>query len=246
MKRSEKYAVVTGASKGIGRAIGVALGKTGIIVGLVARSNEGLKATLHEITKAGGNGEIFPLDLKNVPAIYLLAREIKKKWGELNLLINVAGVYHDTTKAYYDRPFEKYSPEEIRTIYEVGTNGTTFLTHSILPLMKKGSHIINLSGTFENGNSGWLPYYVSKRAIEDFTIGLAQELAPRGVFVNCVSPSDTATEAYKKFFPQYFDEAMDPKKIGDFIVELIGKKNPATGKVFVLKKDTAPYEAFHA
>lgn len=239
------HCIVTGASAGIGRAVAIALGSAGLTVGLVARSKDGLTTTLDKITNAGGVGKIFPLDLRNVPAIYSLAKEIKRDWKKIHILVNIAGVYHDATKAYYDKPFEKYSTEEILNIYEVGTNGTTFLTHALLPLMKKGSHIINLSGTFENGNSGWLPYYVSKRAIEDFTVGLAQELAPRGIFVNCVSPSDTATEAYNKFFPEYHHEAMDPNTIGEFIAELCTMNESPTGKVFVLKKDTAPYEAFH-
>ena len=246
MKILHKFAVVTGASTGIGQAIAIALGQAGITVGLVARSKPGLETTLREITSAGGVGKIFPLDLRNISATYALANEIKREWKEVHVLVNVAGVYHDATKAYYDRPFETYSMEEIRTIYEVGTNGTTFLTHALLPIMKNGSHIMNLSGTFENGNSGWLPYYVSKRAIEDFTIGLAQELKPRGVFVNCISPSDTATETYKKFFPQYIDEALDPRVIGEFVATLIHAPNPPTGKVFVIKKGMVPYEAFHA
>ncbi len=245
MKILNKFTIVTGASTGIGRAIAIAIGKPGITVGLIARSKTGLKETLSIIQKFGGSGKIFPLDLRDIPAIYALAQQIKKELGEIHILANVAGVYHNSQKAFYNIPFEKYSKEEILNIYGVGTNGTTFLTHALLPIMKRGSHIINLSGTFENGNSGWLPYYVSKRAIEDFTVGLAQELAPKGIFVNCVSPSDTATETYKTFFPEYYDEAMDPKKIGEFVVELCAKKEPPTGKVFVLKKDVTPYEAFH-
>lgn len=242
---TKKYAVVTGASTGIGRAIAIALGRAGITVGLIARSKNRLEETLNAITQSGGTGKVFPLDLRDVSAVYLLAEQFKKEWRQIHILANVAGIYHDTQKAYYNIPFEKYSKEEILNIYGVGTNGTTFLTHALLPIMKKDSHIINLSGTFENGNSGWLPYYVSKRAIEDFTVGLAQELKPREIFVNCISPSDTATETYKKFFPQYMNEALDPNVIGEFVIQLVTSPNPPTGKVFVLKKDTAPYEAFH-
>lgn len=78
----------------------------------------------------------------------------------------------------------------------------TLLSHALIPLIPTGSSIINLSGTFENGGKGWLPYYVSKRAIEDLTIGLADELKDKGINVNYVSPSDTATDEYKRFFPE--------------------------------------------
>lgn len=245
MKILNKYALITGASTGIGRAIAIALGNAGITVGLIARSKDRLAETLDIITKSDGQGKIFPLDLGDILAIYEFADGIKKEWGEIHILANVAGVYHNTEKAFYNIPFEKYSKEEILNIYGVGTNGTTFLTHAFLPLMKKSCHIINLSGTFENGNTGWLPYYVSKRAIEDFTVGLAQELKPRGIYVNGISPSDTATDTYKKFFPEYAKDALDPDRIGEFVVQLISSSNPPTGKVFVLKKDIAPYEAFH-
>ena len=104
---------------------------------------------------------------------------------------------------------------------------------------------MNLSGTFENGAKGWLPYYVSKRAMEDFTVGLAEELKEKGIQVNCVSPSDTATESYARFFPQYMDEAINPKEIAKKFVELAGVQNKTTGKIIVMKKDKQPFEHFH-
>lgn len=241
-----KTAVVTGASTGIGRAIAVALASRGVTVDLVARSKNKLLETQKLISQEGGQSHIFPLDLRDIDKIYQFAQGIHTNSKTVDILVNVAGIYHGKNKAYYRIPFTKFTVEEIRTIYEVGTNGTTFLTHALLPFMKKGAHIINISGTFESGAKGWLPYYVSKRAIEDFTVGLAQELADQGILVNGISPSDTATAAYKKFFPEYIHEAMDPKIIGKFIVELCEKENPPTGKIFVLKKDESPREAFHA
>ena len=110
--------------------------------------------------------------------------------------------------------------------------------------MKAKSKIINLSGTFENGGKGWIPYYVSKRAIEDLTIGLSEELKEKDIQVNTISPSDTATDAYKKFFPEYIKDSIPPEKIADFALKLAQNDN-ITGKVFVLKKDQEPVEGFH-
>ena len=117
------------------------------------------------------------------------------------------------------------------------------LVHGLVNLMPKKSKIINISGTFESGAKGWLPYYVSKKAIEDLTIGLAQELECKDIQVNAISPSDCATFAYKKYFPQYINEAIAPEKIAQFVVDLCQKD--ITGKVFVLKKDQEPFESFH-
>lgn len=112
--------------------------------------------------------------------------------------------------------------------------------------MKSKSKIINLSGTFENGAKGWLPYYVSKRAIEDLTIALAQELEDKDIQVNAISPSDTATDAYKKYFPEYINDSIDPKVIAMQAVFLCTSTGDnMTGKVFVMKKNKKPAESFH-
>jgi len=104
---------------------------------------------------------------------------------------------------------------------------------------------VNLSGTFENGGKGWVPYFASKRALEDLTIGLSDDLSDRNIQVNAVSPSDTATEAYAKHFPQYMDEAISPEEIAEKIVELCDEGSKVTGKVFVMKKGEEIFEKFH-
>ena len=104
--------------------------------------------------------------------------------------------------------------------------------------------MINLSGTFENGAKGWLPYFVSKRAIEDLTLGLAQELEEKDIQVNCISPSDTATEAYAKFFPQYMNDAIEPSEIAKncWFSE---RRQQYDRKNLCYEKGSEPYEHFH-
>lgn len=82
-------------------------------------------------------------------------------------------------------------------------------------------------------------------ALEDLTIGLSQELEDRDIQVNAVSPSDTATEAYAKYFPQYMDEAISPEKIAEQIVKLCQEDSTITGKVFVMKQGKELFEGFH-
>jgi len=243
-KFQNKISIVTGGSLGIGREIAIKLAQEGAIVGLVARNVAGLKQTLKMVEQAGGKGEIFPLDLRNVAAIYDFARKVKKRWGRVDILVNVAGIYHGKDKAYYHIPFTNYTASEILNTYEVGINAPTFLCHALLPLMNKGGRIINISGTFESGAAGWLPYYVSKRAIEDLTVGLAEELRDKAIRVNCISPSDTATEAYQKFFPEYVSEAQSPERIAKYVINLCSE-NKMTGKVIVIKKDKKPFEGYH-
>ena len=128
----------------------------------------------------------------------------------------------------------------------VGTVAPSLLVHGLLPLMPERGKILNISGTFTNGAKGWLPYYVSKKAIEDLTVGLSEELADKKIQVNGISPSDTATAAYKKYFAEYLDEAIEPKLIAKQAVFLCSNEaDDITGKIFVMKKGEKPFTSFH-
>jgi 3-oxoacyl-[acyl-carrier protein] reductase len=205
----DKFAVVTGASTGIGRAIALAYAKDGAYIALVGKNEEKLLETSNLIEKVGGKSKVFVCDLANIGSINALIASIKGETNSIDILVNVAGIWHGKDEVYAGKDFDSFAESVVTDTYAVGLTAPTLLSHAFIPLMPKGSSIINLSGTFENGGKGWLPYYVSKRAIEDLTIGLSQELANKGIKVNCVSPSDTATEEYKRFFP---DDAKDAER----------------------------------
>lgn len=241
-----KYAVITGASTGIGKAIAFALAKTGVFVILIARTKERLEKTLQMVEQEGGQGKIIVADLSKIDSINACIATIKKKTVTIDILVNVAGIWHGKDEVYAKRNFETFPQEVILDTYTVGTITPTLLAHAFISLMPKGGKIVNISGTFESGAKGWLPYFVSKKAIEDLTVGLAEELKDKDIQVNAISPSDTATEAYKKYFPQYIEEAIDPSEIGKYAVYLCsGGARGITGKVFVMKKGKEPYEGYH-
>jgi NAD(P)-dependent dehydrogenase (short-subunit alcohol dehydrogenase family) len=128
----------------------------------------------------------------------------------------------------------------------VGLMAPTLLSHALIPLMPPKSKIINISGTFEDGGKGWIPYFVSKRAVEDLTIGLSDELKEKDIQVNCISPSDTATEVYKKYFPQFAKDANTPEIIATEVVKLCSSDaDNLTGKIFVIKHGEPITEKFH-
>lgn len=238
-----KYVLVTGASTGIGQATAIALAENGYIPVLNARSVENLAKTQQKM--GGGKHICIPCDLSDVDSVNAFIKEVTAKCQSLHAIINVAGVWHGENEVYAEKDFGTFSQEVILQTFAVGITAPTLLVHGLLPIMERGSKIVNVSGTFENGARGWLPYYVSKRAIEDFTLGLAQELAEKGIHVNCLSPSDTATEQYAKFFPQYIEDAMDPFVVARKVVELCDVENTLSGKVIVLKKGLEPVEGFH-
>jgi len=242
MKMKNKFAVVTGSSTGIGRAIALELSKKGVFIALVGRTQDKLLKTKSLIIENGGKADIFVGDFTKSDSLEALITLIKQRTDKVDILINVAGIWHGKDEVYAGKDFESFPESVILDTYSVGLTAPTLLSHAFIPLMSKGSTIINLSGTFENGGKGWLPYYVSKRAIEDLTIGLSQELVSKGIKVNCVSPSDTATEEYKRFFPDDAKDAQTPEEVAKLFVELVQKD--LTGKVFVIKKGKVE-EGFH-
>ncbi len=240
-----KIAIVTGASTGIGRAVALELAKNNFETYLVARHQESLDETKKLIEEAGGQAQVFMADLSLSESVNHLIEEIKSKTQKVDLIANIAGIWHGKDDVYAGRDFETFDKKVILDTFGVGIITPFLLVHGLLPLMTSGGKVLNLSGTFENGGKGWLPYFVSKRAIEDFTVGLAQELENKDIQVNCISPSDTGTEAYAKFFPQYMSEAIEPGAISQKFVELANPQNKTTGKIIVMKKGMEPAEHFH-
>ena len=241
-----KFAVVTGSSRGIGRAIALELAKEDIFVALVGTTEDQLLKTKSLIVENKGEAEVILGDFTKLDSIQALIALVKQKTDHVDILVNVAGIWHGKDEVYANKSFESFPQQVILDTYSVGITAPTLLAHAFIPMMPKGGKILNISGTFENGAKGWLPYYVSKKGIEDLTVGLAEELKDKDIQVNAISPSDTATESYKKYFPQYMLGAIDPSEIAKYAAHLCSEKaNEITGKVFVMKKDKEIYEGYH-
>ncbi len=246
MKLKDKFAIVTGASTGIGRAIATELAKEGAFIALAGRAKDKLLETKSLIVRSNGKAEVFLGNFSKVDSLEALIALIKQRTDKVHILVNVAGIWHGKDEVYAGKNFESFSPQIILDTYAVGITAPTLLAHAFISLMPKGGKILNISGTFESGAKGWLPYYVSKKAVEDFTVGLAEELKEKEIQVNAISPSDTATEAYKKYFPQYIKDATNPEKIARYATYLCSDDAfNITGKVFVIEKDKEPREGYH-
>ena len=143
----DKIVVITGASTGIGHAMGVEFAKAGATVMLTSRNKAKLEETARIIKKNGGKVEAFAADLRDIKAIQKLAKLIKSKWNRVDVIVNVAGIYHSDKKAYYNINFQDYKLDEVLATLEVGITAPTILCHELLPMMKKNSKIVNMSGT---------------------------------------------------------------------------------------------------
>lgn len=224
--------LITGASTGIGQATAIAFAKNGDKVFLTARNIEGLHKTA-DLNANPKLSEILPADLTKIGDIKSLCDKIEK----IDVIVNVAAIWHTADKVLAGIDYQNFTEQQILDTMNVGITAPMLLIRNLLPKMPKGGKIINLSGTFENGAKGWIPYFVSKKALESFTIGLSQELKDKEIYVNCVSPSDTLTEAYKKFFPSdaTSENCVTSREVAQKILE-VSNTQDLTGQIIVVKK----------
>lgn len=235
MELNNKIAVVTGASRGIGREVSIELAGEGCDVLIIGRDEEKLNLTKQEILQIGRKCEIFVVDLRNLDQINTLLETIKSKYKNIDILCNVAGIYHSDSKTFFDIPYDEFPTEAITDSLEVGIRASMLLSKGLIPSMKKGGRIINTSGTFGKGEKagtfekGCMADLVTKKAIEVFTKQLAYELEDKNITVNAVCPWFVWTENVAKFFPETKDEAIPVNKVAKVYIDLI--KSDKTGEI---------------
>ena len=185
-----RVAVVTGASKGLGRQMAEALTEAGATVALVARGREALASATADINRRGGKAYGFAGDVSSEADVAAIAHEVQRQAGVPDILINNAGTN-------IRKPIHEYTLEEWHRVMFLNIDGPFLCTRAFVPGMieKKFGRIINISSTMGHIS---LPhrtaYSASKFAIRGMTRALALELAPYNVTVNAISPGPFPTE----------------------------------------------------
>jgi len=185
---SGKVAIVTGASSGIGRAIAERFAEDGAIVVVnYSKSADNAQQVVTGIQAKGGKAVVFQADLSQVSDARRLVSETAKQFGRLDILVNNAGMF--LPKAFVDT-----TEEDFDQIIALNAKGPYFAMQEAANVLKDGGRIVNIStdGTHLSF-PGATAYLGSKGALEQYTRGLAQELAPRRITVNTVSPGFTET-----------------------------------------------------
>ena len=190
-----RVALVTGASRGIGRAVAVAFAGAGAEVCVHFNKNAGAAGeTLAEIEKAGGKAWTAGADLTKPNEVRALAEKVKARWGRFDILVNNAG---DLVKR---SPVENASDELIDQVMRINVHSTLYTIRECLPLLKLGTQpsILNLSSVaaHHGGGNGALIYAAAKGAIHTLTRGLAKELAPQ-IRVNALAPGVIMTDFHR-------------------------------------------------
>ena len=185
----KKTALVTGASRGIGKAIAIELAKNGlnIVINYNKDGEEAVNAA-EEIKKIGVDCIAVKADVSSYEECAAMMEIIRKRFGYLSVLVNNAGALSDKT-------LKNMTKEQWSLVLKINLDGTFNVTKNALPLMKEGGRVINISSIIGiSGNFGQTNYAASKAGIIGFTKSLAKELGRQKITVNAVAPGFIETQ----------------------------------------------------
>jgi NAD(P)-dependent dehydrogenase (short-subunit alcohol dehydrogenase family) len=227
---SQRIALVTGASRGIGRASALALAKTGAHIIAVARTVGALEELDDDIKALGGSASLVPLDLKDFDGLDRLGATLHERYGRLDMLIGNAGILgplsplgHIEAKAWDD-------------VMAVNVTANWRLIRSMDPLLKAsaaGRAVFVTSGAAWKANAYWGPYGVSKAALDVLVRTYAAETVKTAIRVNLLSPGPTRTKMRAAAMPGEDPLTLPPPEaLADVIVRMCGEDVSQTGEVF--------------
>jgi 3-oxoacyl-[acyl-carrier protein] reductase len=185
-----KFALVTGASRGIGAAIAIALADKGADVAITyEKSAERAEAVVDAIRQKGRNAVAIQADSADPAAIERSVGEAAEALGGLDILVNNAAIARYANLA-------EISAEDIDALFAVNVRGPMLATKAAIPHFHAGSRVINIgsAGAERIVGAPGTAYFMTKAALQSYTQGLAQELGPRDITVNTVQPGSTATD----------------------------------------------------
>lgn len=188
----KKVALVTGASRGIGKAIAVELAKNKVNVVINYNKDEkGAAKVAEEIKKLGVEVIAVKADVSNFDECAAMIEAVRKRFGFLDILVNNAG-------ALSDKSLKNMTKEQWNLVLRINLDGTFNVTKNALPLIRENGRIINISSIVGiSGNFGQTNYAASKAGVMGFTKSLAKELGKHRITVNAVAPGFIDTEMTK-------------------------------------------------
>jgi 3-oxoacyl-[acyl-carrier protein] reductase len=188
-----KVALITGASRGIGKEIAIELARRGMAVAIHFNSGRReAEATLAEVRDLGGTGHCFTADLSHFASIQPLFQKVEEHFGRLDVLVNNAGMMQNTSIA-------EVSESEFDAVFDLNVKAVFFCCQQAARRLANGGRIINLGTTVTRMMlADYGTYAASKGAVEQLTRVLARELGPRQITVNTLSPGPTDTELFRR------------------------------------------------
>lgn len=233
MSLQGKVALITGAGRGIGRAIALTLAQEDVAVAVLARTEKEVQETVKEIEKQKGRALPFIADITQAEPIRRCVETILQKWNQIDILINNAGF------AKF-KPFEELSLEEWKQTIDVNLTGTFIVTQSVLPNMiqRKSGTIINISSV-----SGLRPipkqsaYCASKHGVIGLTTTLAMEMKPYNIRVHAICPGGVITRlSQENMSERDMSDWMMPEDVAHTVLYLLTQHPRATTDIIYLRR----------
>ncbi len=233
----DKVVLITGASRGIGRATALEFGRQGATV--VVNYNHSKKEAdkvVKEINAGGGVGFAIQADISNVDNLKPMVDKIVKKFGKIDILVNNAGIV-------YDREFEDIKYEQVLEVFKTNAIAPLFLSKLVAPIMVKNGYgkIVNVSSTsgMKDFCPGTADYCMSKLALQSLTKDLSMQFSPI-INVNAVAPSWVDTDMNVDLPKEYLDEEMQK-----YHIKRLAKAQEIADAIVYLASDKASYITGH-
>lgn len=225
----DRIALVTGASRGIGRALALGLAKAGAHVVVVARTIGALEELDDEIRASGGKATLLQLDIAKGDKIDQLGPTLFQRWGKLDILVANAGVLGPLS------PLHHVTEDAWKQVIDVNLSANWRLIRTLDPLLKRseaGRAVFLTSGAASGKYAYWGPYAVSKAALECLVKTYAHELEDTSVRVNLLNPGPVRTAMRAKAFPGEDPQKLPaPEELVPLVLELVSPACDFSGQV---------------
>jgi NAD(P)-dependent dehydrogenase (short-subunit alcohol dehydrogenase family) len=225
-----RVALVTGASRGIGRAIALAMAREDAHVIAVARTTGGLEELDDEVKAAGGTASLVPLDLRKPEGIDQLGAVVFERWKKLDILIGSAGILGGLS------PLGHIEPKTWDEVMAVNVTANWRLIRAFDPLLRQsdaGRAVFVTSAAAYKALAYWGPYSVSKAALEALVKTYAAETATTSIKANLLNPGPVRTRMRAQAMPGEDPLTLtSPEAVAEAVLPLIGKELKQSGEIF--------------
>jgi NAD(P)-dependent dehydrogenase (short-subunit alcohol dehydrogenase family) len=229
LRLKDRIALITGASRGVGRAVALVFAREGAHVLLLARTRKALEEVDDQVRAHGGKATLIPLDLADGKAIDALGPSLYERFGRLDVLVGNAGILGRLT------PLTYIPSEQWERALAVNVTANWRLIRTLDPLLRRsdaGRVIFVTSGVAHSGRAYWAPYSVSKAALDTVAKTYANETADSPIKVNLIDPGATATRMRAEAYPGEDQATLrTPEQVTEKFVVLATPQWTETGQI---------------
>lgn len=229
MRLKDRIALITGASRGIGKAVALAFAREGAHVLLLARRQTSLEPVDDAIRAAGGKASLIPLDLAGGKLIDALGPSLYERFGRLDILVANAAILGGLS------PLPHIQSPNWEGVLNINVTANWRLIRTLDPLLRRsdaGRAIFVTSGAARSRRAYWAPYSVSKAALEALAMTYAEETSDSAVKVNLIDPGTVATDLRREAFPGEDPASLpQPEAVTESFIRLASPAFTETGKL---------------